>query len=359
MKPQDNQQHFEKPDFWPVLVASGIFLFALFLLFYAERGTVHMKKASAYMMSNFVQLTDTSKLLPENDNKMVYFKAYEQTDEEIFDSLYGVGGRYLSIVRFVEYYQWIEIATTEKIKYGKEVEERTEYSYSKGWSKTPVNSNEFYDKKFHENIAPLVIKSKKTAAKNIKMGPYYLGDYIRKKVADMTSKTLNHGLDMAAAQKPLENSSVKLKVHLLSKEIYYGNDPASPEIGDVRVSFKIAVPDTMYILAKTEKDKLEPHYVSALDEHIFHLSSEEFDPNYYLKYDEEGADWLVIVIRVIFWLLIVWATHYLKGYVVSPMRRMPLIKKILPKEDNKLTLWAAGTYLSIAFMIISYFVARM
>ena len=357
MKTNDNQQSFEKAGFWSVLFASGIILFAIIMLVYVERGTVQMKKASGYMMSNFVELTDTENLLPENDNKMVYFRAYEQTDNDIFDPLYGVGGRYLSVVRFVEYYQWIEIATTEKIKYGKEVEEKTEYTYKKGWSKTPVNSNGFDERRTHENIAPLIIEPEKTMVGRIKMGPYYLGDYIRKEAANMISKTLELSMDMATAEKPLANSSVKPKVHLLDQEIYYGEDPDRPEIGDVRVSFRVAVPDTMYILAKTEKDKLVPHYVEATDYQIFQLTPREFDPDYYVKYEEEGAYWLVIAFRVIFWLLIVWATYYLRGKVVYPMRRIPLLGKALPKADNKLALWVAGTYLSLVLIIICHLIS--
>ncbi len=354
MKTNDNQQSYEKAGFWSVLFASGIILCAIIMLIYVERSTTQMQKASDYMMSNFVELTDTATLLPENDNKMVYFRAFEQTDHDIFDPLYGIGGRYLSIDRFVEYYQWIEIVTTEKIKYGKEVEERTEYTYKKGWSKTPVNSDRFDDRRTHENIAPLIIEPEETRVGTIKMGPYYLGDYIRKKAANMTSKILEINMDMATAEKPLANSSVKPKVHLLSNEIYYGEDPDRPQIGDVKVSFRAAVPDTMYILAKTEQDKLVPHYVEATDYQICQLTPREFDPNYYLDYEEEGAFWLVIVFRVIFWLLIVWAAYYLRGKLVYPMRKIPLLNKTLPKADNKLALWVSGTYLSLVLMVICH-----
>lgn len=360
-----SESHFEKPDFLGKLIGYTLIIVSVIMLVYSERGTRGLTKSSEYMMNNYVELTDTTTVLPENDGKMVYYSAYENTFERIADPVYGIGGQYLAIARVVEYYQWIETATTKKYKRKnydtnrEETEEVTEYSYAKGWSREPVDSKKFDDSYGHENETPLIIKAGTTKVSTVKMGAYFLGEKIKENAVGRMDETLEHGIDMATARKPLAKASAPMDVHLLSKEIYYGENPERPQIGDVRVSFLVARPRNMYVLAKVEDDYLEPCRVAELGEDIFKLAPEPIDTGYYLKYDTEGAGYLMLVLRIIAWLLIVWAVHELKGSIVESFRKKRFIAPLVPKADNKLTLWAVGTYLAIFVIICCHILSWM
>lgn len=348
---QTENQQFKKADFLQKIIGYGIISGVVFMLVYCERGVRGSSKAADYMAANYAELTDTTEVLPENDGKMVYFSAFQQTDEDIADPTYGVGGHYLSIHRLVLYYQWVEIAETTEYKYKNETEEKTEYSYTKGWVKEPVYSKSFYDSRRHVNKAPLVIPSVTTRAKEVKMGPYTLGDVILKHVTDQQTKTLNHGVDMATASKMLVHAEEPMKVHLLSKEIYYGEDPAHPAIGDVSVKFVVDEPKFMYIFAKADKDTLVPYHVAELSEDKFQLSPEPIDTSEYRKYDKEGAGYLILVSYVIAWLCLVWAAHELQGTIVEKFRKNRLFGRFVPQKDNKGTLWVVGTYLALIVIV--------
>ena len=356
---QTENQQFQKADTFQKIIGYGIISAVVFMLVYCERGVRGVSKAADYMAANYAELTDTTEVLPENDGKMVYFSAFEQTDEDIADPTYGVGGHYLSIHRLVLYYQWVEIAETTTHKYKDETEENTEYSYAKGWVKEPVYSKSFYDSRRHVNKAPLVIPSVTTRAKEIKMGPYALGDVILKHVTDQQTKTLNHGVDMATASKVLDHAEEPMKVHLLSKEIYYGEDPAHPAIGDVRVSFVVAKPQFMYIFAMADKDTLVPYHVAELSEDKFKLSARPIDTSKYRHYDKEGGGYLILVGYVIAWLCLVWAVYELKGTIVEKFRKSRLFGRFVPQKDNKGTLWVVGTYLALIVIVVCHLLSAI
>lgn len=345
--------HYEKTSGFEKLIGYVLIIGSVIMLVFSQRATRGLTKASADMTANFVRLADTTSVLPENDGKMVYFSAYEQTDESVTDPLYGVGGHYLALSRVVEYYQWVETSVTTKHKYKDEVEETTEYSYSKGWTNEPVNSRSFDDSRY-KNKAPLVIDARTKMVKDIKMGAYTLGEDIRMNAARRYNKILDHGVDMATASMVLADASEKMKVHLLDKVIYYGEDPAHPAIGDVRVSFQATEPGVMYILAKVDGNTLVPYLVSELSEKKFKLAPEPIDTDEFLQYDTEGAGYLILTIRIIAWLLIVWAVHELRGCIVYPLRKKSFISRIIPEADNKLTLWAVGTYLSVVVIVVCH-----
>lgn len=353
------QPKYENSSTFEKIGGYGLIAFAVIMLIYVDRAIFGNLRASADMRSNFVELKDTVNLLPENNGKMVYFRAFEQFEGDVVDPDFGVGGHYLAVSRNVEYYQWVETSTTTTHKYQDgEVEETTEYSYDKGWTKEPVDSRSFDDSRY-KNKAPLVLDAMTITTDKVKMGPYYLGDYLKKKAVSGYEKTLNHKVDMATASKVLANASEKMKVHLLNKEIYYGEDPAHPSIGDVRVSFQVSNPNLDYVLAKVDNDKLVPYYVPESDNNVAQLSSFPIDLDYYLEYGEGGAIGGFIFIAVIAWLFIVWGVYNLRGKVVYPLRNKRLISRIIPKADNKLTLWIVGTYLSIFIILICHILSKI
>ena len=350
------ESHYEKTSGTEKLLAYALIAVSVIMLVWTECATRGLTRASAEMSEIFVELDDTTEALPENDGKMVYFRAFEQTDESIADPIYGVGGHYLGIARVVEYYQWVETSKTKWEKINNKEEKRTEYSYEAKWTDKPINSLMYNDISY-ENKAPLLVDAGTMAVKNIKMGAYTLDPDIRKFATGSYNTTLEHGVDMATASKVLANASEQMPVHLLDKEIYYGKDPAHPAIGDVRVSFKATIPGLMYVLAKANKDTLVPYFVWEISEKKFELDSTPIDTKRFLEYDTEGAGYLMLTLRIIAWLLVVWAVHELRGSIVYPLRKKRFISRIIPQADNKLALWAVGTYMSIAIIICCHFIA--
>lgn len=350
---------YEQPGTLRKLLGGVIFLVAVILVMYLVRTSMRMRSAYGYIGETLVENVDTAGVPLKNNGKLVYFGAFTRSNDSITDPMFGIGGKYLAVRRFVQYYQWVETKYTEHEKVDGEDKYRTHYEYGLGWVDAPVNSANFDEKRGHENVTPLTIDSKITLAPNVKMGTYTVGKDIMESIAHLSVEPSDMEIDIEKARKPLVKALLNMKIHLGRNAIYYGNDPNEPEVGDVVVRFEVANPMFLYVLAMVEKGSLEPFNFKAVDRKYFKIDVKPFDPKKELEAESGGYIYLVISACLIGWLLIVWAVHWLRGIVVYPMRRLPYIGKAIPDANDGLTLWIVGTYLAIAVIVVCYLIALL
>ena len=194
---------------------------------------------------------------PANDKKLVHLTAEATTAEGVLDDAFGIEVPALRLDRSVEIYQWEQDEKTEKReKVGGTEETITTYSYAKKWVDQPIDSSGFKKPQGHENTGELVAENKSFPAEDAKLGAFKLPVSM---VADLPS-AIPHAVK--EADLPAE---VKKVAHVSAGKLYYGTDPAKPQIGDQRVTYEIVKPGTFSILAAQLGDTFSAYQTKAGD----------------------------------------------------------------------------------------------
>lgn len=181
------------------------------------------------------------KVDPANDKKLVHLTGEATTAEGAFDDEFGIEVPALRLDRSVEIYQWEQDEKTEKReKVGGSEETITTYTYAKKWVDQPIDSSGFKKPAGHENQGELVADNKSFPAEDAKLGAFNLP-------ASMVT-TLPGAITYSVKEADLPDD-IKKEVLISKGNLYYGADPAKPQIGDQRVAFEIVKPGTFSILA--------------------------------------------------------------------------------------------------------------
>lgn len=197
------------------------------------------------------------KVDPANDKKLVHLTGEATTAEGAFDDEFGIKVPALRLDRSVEIYQWEQEEKTEKReKVGGSEETITTYSYEKKWVDEPINSSEFKKPAGHENKGELVASNKRFSAKDAKLGAFQLPASMVRSLPGAEAYSLKEA-DL--------NEETKKEALVSRGGLYYGADPAKPQIGDQRVAFEIVKPGTFSILAAQLGETFGPYQTKAGD----------------------------------------------------------------------------------------------
>lgn len=191
------------------------------------------------------------KVNPVNNGKLVHFFGDAVTDDVLQDPILGISEKAIRLVRNVQMYQWKETSRskTEK-KLGGSTETTTEYTYEKVWSDTIINSSNFKHPEGHTNPQTMEIPFQTFQAKNVKVGDFILNDELTSQIQGSEVLTLSvNKIDPKYLN----------KARSLGNEIYIGNDPNNPQIGDLRISCSIVrSPQKVSVIAQQQGNYLTP-----------------------------------------------------------------------------------------------------
>jgi hypothetical protein len=131
-------------------------------------------------------------------------------------------------------YQWKEEKKTETRKNpGGSEETITTYSYVQGWSESPVNSREFKEPQGHGN-PPMRFRSGEFAGGDVSLGAFRPGQQIVRELSANQKVSVDATTVDALRQRLIE------RVQEHDGMFYLGENPASPRIGDMRISYRVA-----------------------------------------------------------------------------------------------------------------------
>ena len=284
-------------------IGSGFLMFVLgtALLWWNEGRAVKTEKMLDEAGSAYVEMENPNKKDASLDGELICGTAMATTEDSLIDAEFGIGANAIAIRRSVEYYQWIEHVTeTRKDKLGGSEEVKREYTYSKSWVSSPVQSSQFHDPAYqNKNMVLTTVEDAEQYAENVSWGAYKLNE------GQIKSIRSNEALDLAISEdmlkqfdkntqaayerfygvqksiqqpttqqptqtpaipdsvrallsdsakavldslqavndsikKAMENAENKKDlqyIHVANNILYYGRVPGSPEVGDVRVTF--------------------------------------------------------------------------------------------------------------------------
>ena len=233
-------------SFKSILTGFILFIGATILLWWNEGRAVKTDKMLKQAEKQAVHVEDISSLNPELEGSLIHATSMALTDDILSDSMGGVEVNAIKLERSVEFYQWVEKTKTEKKdKLGGAEETVTTYTYSKKWTSEPVDSEEFADPEYRGlNTVKENIESAEYYAENVKFGAYMLPEMLISGI----------GGDVPVDVPVKDTSSYR---HITGNEVYYGADPKSPQIGDVRVTYTKVEPKEVSVMAKVKGNTFE------------------------------------------------------------------------------------------------------
>lgn len=280
-------------------IASGFVMFvaATALLWWNEGRAVKTSKMLDEAQGAYVVMTDINKVDPQYEGRLVFATGLATTRDSLADPVFGVKDLALRIYRKVEYYQWEERKHERKRdKVGGGEETVTTYTYEMKWARTPVESANFHDPLYrNRNYVLANVDNVAFNSDNVTFGAYRLNrSQVNALPANQTltpsiPAQLIRRIDSEVRQ--VYNQQVRLAparhagsvhaagvsqegrtddgtrdeaavadgqyadtpaefVHVSGNAIYIGLSPATPAVGDVRVTYTKAVPTHVSLLAR-------------------------------------------------------------------------------------------------------------
>lgn len=298
-------------SFKGILVGIILFLGTIALLWWNEGNLVQEKFALKEVKEKLIP-ANIKQISASNDGKLLYLTGLLQSLSPIGDDELIKAANYLILERNVEMYQWKEDKEekTEK-KIGGSEDTVTTYKYETGWHSGRIDSEGFHRPSGHENPELAV-------SENIWRNPSSsFGDYngasILEKVSANTELILKEDM-LIGNLGSLESGKIVIKKSSAAKE---------PQVGDVRVSYKVLLPGTFSVIAQQENSNQLVAYVASNSKEEFLVSSGTKSSDQLITSAESDSKMLAWILRVVGFFLM-WAGL---SIILAPI---PTLLDVLP-----------------------------
>src|SRR5262245_60655840 len=167
-----------------------------------------------------------------NEGKLVHLTGDLKAGQPLRDQEFGVTASGVRLVRQVEMYQWKEERRTERHKnLGGSEDEVTTYSYHRVWSDSPIDSSDFRHPDGHQN-PPMRYRHLAVVARDARLGAFQPGEQVLRLLPAREAVRVDPGLASTL------QGRVGGPVEVIDGNIYIGNDPGDPHLGDLRISYE-------------------------------------------------------------------------------------------------------------------------
>ena len=323
------------------------------------------------------------------EGELICGTALATTEDSLIDNEFGIGAKAIALTRKVEYYQWVEhVKETKKDKLGGSEEVTREYTYSKSWVSTPVQSSEFKDPAYqNKNMVLTTVEDAEQYAENVSWGAYKLNESL------IHSIRSNEALDLAIAEdmlkqfdkntqaayerfygvqknnQPTPNTqqpaaipdsikaqlpdSTKAKldslqaindsinkameaaqnkkdleyVHVANNILYFGRVPGSPEVGDVRVTFEKVVPAKVTVMAVVDGDTFKP-FKAKNGKRFQTLVMGKKSGDEIIEAEKEANNMFLWILRIVGIMMVVGGLKGIFGFLETILKVVPFIAGI-------------------------------
>ncbi len=239
---------------------------AIVLIFWNEKHSLHMAQSLEQTQKVLIPVAN-SPISPQNNLKVVYFTGLATTKDKLVDSTLGIDVNAINLDRKVQMYQWDEDVKTETHSQvgGSETQTKT-YTYNKIWSDNLIDSSKFKEQTGHQNPAIMSIASKSQYANKVTVGDFALPSSL------ITQIDVSKPIELTAANKDKVNAKLNKPVELINNQLYVGQDPQTPQLGDLKITSSVVYPQDVSIIAQQSGDSLQA-YLAPAGESIILLST--------------------------------------------------------------------------------------
>ena len=303
-----------------------MFIAATILLWWNEGRAVKTSKMLKAAETECVDVASIASLDPALDGQLVHATAVAKTDEVLTDPDYGLSVNAIRLVRDVEYYQWVEHSTSEtKDKIGGGQETTTTYTYSKEWVSGPIDSGSFKDPEYQgKNYVRTTVPDRTVTAQKVDFGAYVLPPALVGAIPAGTSvnvpASVANGVD----------------VFVDGSTVYYGEQPQTPAIGDVRVSFTQADGGTASILAQVTGNTFES-YKHKNGKSLMVLKMGEHSQESMFESEKAANKAILWIVRILGIILAIVALRMTFSILVTILKVLPFLANIASLGVNLVT----------------------
>lgn len=354
-------------------IKTGLVLFALgtVLLWWNEGRAVKTAKMLEEAEAAAVHVDDVSRVDPSLTGQLIHASAEAVVNGTLEDPQFGVSVNAVKLERDVEYYQFSENSSTEtEDKLGGKQVQTTTYTCEKGWYSHPVESSSFHGEnaRLYQNFTLMQFEDFDAIADNVKFGGYRLSESLIRgisgsvptdlaiddsflkawdaditrtqenpaaaKIAEAATKAAENvveATDSTAAQTeaaPAEVSNNYKYVHVNNNVVYFGLNPNSPQIGDVRVTFTQVNPGMVTVVAQVDGDTFEP-FTAKNGKTFSTIRTGKVSMEKIFQQANEGNSMLTWIFRVIGVLLVCSGLKGVFNILVTILKVVPFLASIL------------------------------
>ncbi len=236
---------FERMKQAIVGVLAGLVMVAVSvgLLFWNEGRAVTTSRSLSEGAASVVG-AQPARVDPANEGRLVHVAGDLKLAGPVADAEFGMSATAIKLVRKVEMYQWKEESRQEKrTNVGGSQDTVTVYTYVREWSDKRNDSSRFKQPGGHGN-PEMRYQSRQNVAQSASLGAFQL-----------TAETLGQvgggeRLPVDQARQQALRQRLGANVHVTDGTIYIGVDPASPRVGDLRVSFEQVTAQQLTVVAR-------------------------------------------------------------------------------------------------------------
>jgi hypothetical protein len=230
-----------------------LFVISFPLLFWNEGRAVRTSKGltegQGAVVSVPADAVDASK-----EGKLIHMTGAVKTNAPVADDQLGVQATAVKLIRTVEMFQWKEHEKSEsRSKIGGGTETVKTWEYKKEWANGRIDSSQFKHPEDHENPPAPPFETKTFTANQVTAGAFTMS---AEQIGQLTNAT-SLPVDAAAAEKLPDDVRDKFKV--ADGKFYQGEDPGTPKVGDVRVSFQVVNPTTVSLVGVQTGQSFTPY----------------------------------------------------------------------------------------------------
>ena len=372
-------------------IGSGILLFlaGTALLWWNEGRAVKTEKMLDEAGSAYVEMENPNKKDASLEGELICGTALATTEDSLIDNEFGIGAKAIALTRKVEYYQWVEhVKETKKDKLGGSEEVTREYTYSKSWVNSPVQSSEFKDPAYqNKNMVLTTVEDAEQYAENVTWGAYKLNeslihsirsnealdlaiaedmlnqfdkntqaayerfygvqkkdqqptqqpqqtaipDSIKAQLPDSTKAKLDSlqaiNDSINKAMEAAQNKKDKEYVHVANNILYFGRVPGSPEVGDVRVTFEKVVPAKVTVMAVVDGDTFKP-FKAKNGKRFQTLVMGKKSGDEIIEAEKEANNMFLWILRIVGILMVIGGLKGIFGFIEMILKVVPFIAGI-------------------------------
>ena len=317
-----------------VVGGAGLLLVAPMLLFFNECNSVETAKSleegAGAVVSVAADTVDAG-----NEGKLVHMSGSAATTETLSDPDFGISVNAIKLSRDVEMYQWKE----EKKTKTEGSKKTTTYTYSEGWQDDLIKSTAFEEQAGHHNPSSMPYEDRDMVAQTVTLGAFTLS---AEQIGDLSASEIYTP----------ETSSYTIQDGYL----YLSSSPSSPQIGDVRVRYKIMKPGPVSLVAQQSGASFSSYQTDA-GKSISLIQSGTASADDMFAAAQSANVVMTWVLRFVGFLMIFGGLNLLIGPLRVVAERVPLIGGLFGAGMSLVTFLAAAAG-SLVIIALAWLTAR-
>lgn len=291
---------------------------------------------------------DITDLASQENGTLIHTVWTPEVTGTLTDEDYGVSTDTIKLKRKVEMFQWEEIESTETKEnlWGSETVTTT-YSYQTKWSEMAINSSNFKNNTDHQNPSFNGPKTKVFEQSDVRLGGIELTQNFTDKLNNFESLSLT-GQDLL-----WETST---GVHTSQREIYFWNNPSTPSVGDIRVTFSVVSPYEVSVIGEYNNWALKK-YITENKSTIALLQSWEMSALEMIDFEHGVNSFVTWGLRALGIFLLYVGFGLILGPIVALSRLIPFLGWIVGFGANMIAFLLA-IIVGPLIIAIAWFAAR-